>query len=178
MFTKDIHGNEWSPCKNCPSIDPGKCPSRRHRAYCDHIKENYDAWYSVIRNEPIETRGPIERNVIGSGPITEQTETVQANAVFHAMETEKQTSVNPRTVSIKEIRELINSCDYRGPVVSEGCQCTRICWMRKGQCNDEPFGKVKDRDCWDCVTTNKVESQIGETNQKTRDNVTENSQKT
>jgi len=177
MFTKDIHGRDWRPCSLCPSQDPETCPSRRHRPYCDHMKSNPAAWSSVIAEQPQENREPIQRNVVDRTVITENDKIKSGPIVVINSGQQHTHKENGKTVSIKDIRELINSCDYRGPVVSEGCQCTRICWMRKGQCNDEPFGKVKDRDCWDCVTTNKVESQIGETNQKTRDNVTENSQK-
>ncbi len=46
----------------------------------------------------------------------------------------------------------ICSCDYRGPVVSTGCQCSNVCWLGRGQRDDdEGFGRVKLVDCGQCM---------------------------
>ena len=58
--------------------------------------------------------------------------------------------------SLLECRELINSCDYRGPVIVGGCSCTRLCWLGKGYNPEkQPFGQVKDLDCLTCVRSNE-----------------------
>lgn len=40
---------------------------------------------------------------------------------------------------------LIAGCDYRGPVVSEGCACRRVCWR------GVEGGSVTYGDCLQCV---------------------------
>jgi len=46
----------------------------------------------------------------------------------------------------------ICSCDYRGPVVESGCQCSNVCWLGRGQRKDgEGYGRVKMADCGECM---------------------------
>jgi hypothetical protein len=47
----------------------------------------------------------------------------------------------------------ICSCEYRGPIVVEGCQCANVCWLGKGLRHEgETYGRAKLHDCGECMT--------------------------
>lgn len=59
------------------------------------------------------------------------------------------TTLNPTLAT----RAAIEACPHRGPIVTEGCQCQRLCYQGKGSNPDNgPIGRVKEWHCWQCVT--------------------------
>lgn len=63
-----------------------------------------------------------------------------------------QTPASKSRTRMPSLAFAVASCDYRGPIVSTGCQCSRVCWLGHGTKQDgEGFGRVKDRDCGECM---------------------------
>lgn len=62
-------------------------------------------------------------------------------------------TAHPVRTRMTPIMFAICSCDYRGPIVETGCQCSNVCWMGRGQQKDgEGYGRVKLADCSQCMT--------------------------
>jgi hypothetical protein len=48
--------------------------------------------------------------------------------------------------------ELMQGCDYRGPVLQSGCNCRRVCYAGKGKKSaDGDYFEVSSSDCALCV---------------------------
>lgn len=61
MFTRDVHGNEWSPCEGCPHPTRGACPSRANPALCKHRRRRPDVFDAQIAAMPACLDAPAER---------------------------------------------------------------------------------------------------------------------
>lgn len=56
-------------------------------------------------------------------------------------------------INMRAIVSKIDGCAFLGPVIGEGCNCKRLCYLGKGtRRSGEVYGVVYRRDCWDCVS--------------------------
>lgn len=61
MFDRDVRGERWSPCSECPHPEPGACPSRLTRGLCGKVRDRPEAWGPKVaampacRTEPADT---------------------------------------------------------------------------------------------------------------------------
>lgn len=129
----DIWGQPWKPCEGCPHPTPGACPSRRHRAFCDHLARDPERWAPLIAEQQIEDRPGRDTG-------------------FRAIDPPGPTS-SPGSES-DHVVHLVMACDYRaklsGDLATCGCAGRRFACLA-GRGDRVPGMEVRSITLGDCL---------------------------